>query len=237
MDFKVIDNFLSDFDYQLALSIVEDDNTTWRCGEVIFEELLNCPIQFNRQFSHFINTEDKSTMYYLVLSPIMKILNIKDENIIRAKINSNLATENIIEHGFHVDTKIESKTIIYYFNTNNGYTLFENGGFLKIQICRFSRNPSPCGSFLDIGELFRTHPHKINSCLQTSKKKCFSLFPFVLGIFSLFPFWLGGVSLFPPPPPNLLSSFSWLYRYAFHIKSSLSLAIRQHCTHEVLAQV
>ena len=127
MDFKVIDNFLSDFDYQLALSIVEDDNTTWRCGEVVFEELLKCPIQFNRQFSHFIHVEDKSTMYYLVLLPILKILNIKDEDIIRAKINNNLATENIIEHGFHIDTEIKSKTIIYYFNTNNGYTLFENG--------------------------------------------------------------------------------------------------------------
>ena len=83
MDFKIIDNFLSDFDYQLALSIVEDDNTTWRCGEVVFVELLNSPIQFNRQFSHFIHVEDKSTMYYLVLLPILKILNIKDENIIR----------------------------------------------------------------------------------------------------------------------------------------------------------
>ena len=73
MDFKIIDNFLSDFDYQLALSIVEDDNTTWRCGEVVFEELLECPVQFNRQFSYFIDLEDKSTMYYLVLSPILKL--------------------------------------------------------------------------------------------------------------------------------------------------------------------
>ena len=33
---------------------------------------------------------------------------------------------------------------------------------------------------------------------------------------SLFPFGLGRLSLFPwdpPPPPKLLSSFSWLYRY------------------------
>ena len=127
MDFKIIDNFLSDFDYQLALSIIEDDNTTWRCGEVVFEEVLKCPIQFNKQFSHFISIEDKSTMYYLALLPILKILNIDDKNIIRAKINNNLATENIIEHGFHIDTEIKSKTIIYYFNTNNGYTLFENG--------------------------------------------------------------------------------------------------------------
>ena len=33
---------------------------------------------------------------------------------------------------------------------------------------------------------------------------------------SLFPFSIGGLSLFPrefPPSPNLLSSFSWPYRY------------------------
>ena len=38
----------------------------------------------------------------------------------------------------------------------------------------------------------------------------------VAGALSLFPFGDGRLSLFPwdpPPPPKLLSSFSWLYRY------------------------
>ena len=38
----------------------------------------------------------------------------------------------------------------------------------------------------------------------------------VIRALSLFPFHLGRLSLFPwdpPPPPKLLSSFSWLYRY------------------------
>ena len=41
--------------------------------------------------------------------------------------NNNLATEEIREHGFHVDTDKECNVLIYYFNTNDGYTLFENG--------------------------------------------------------------------------------------------------------------
>ena len=43
------------------------------------------------------------------------------------------------------------------------YKLLENVDILKFQKCQFSKNKSPCGSFIDIGKLFRAYLQKINS--------------------------------------------------------------------------
>ena len=44
------------------------------------------------------------------------------------KLNCNYPTDKIMEHGFHIDTEENSKTSIFYMNTNNGYTKFEDNG-------------------------------------------------------------------------------------------------------------
>ena len=46
----------------------------------------------------------------------------------RIKANVHARTHKIIEHGLHIDFQHpEMETAIYYVNTNNGYTMFENG--------------------------------------------------------------------------------------------------------------
>tara|TARA_B100000287_G_C20388467_1_gene684571 strand:+ start:52 stop:402 length:351 start_codon:yes stop_codon:yes gene_type:complete len=52
--------------------------------------------------------------------------------LIKIKANLNMPTENIIEHGYHNDIQDGLhldfiKTAVYYLNTNNGYTKFEDG--------------------------------------------------------------------------------------------------------------
>ena len=44
------------------------------------------------------------------------------------KLNCNYPTDKTMEHGFHIDTEENSKTSIFYMNTNNGYTKFEDNG-------------------------------------------------------------------------------------------------------------
>ena len=56
--------------------------------------------------------------------------NIKPTAIIRVKGNLFNKTEKIIEHGFHIDYDFKHEncwTSIFYINTNNGYTKFEDG--------------------------------------------------------------------------------------------------------------
>ena len=45
----------------------------------------------------------------------------------KIKVNMNPRTPKIIEHGLHTDLPYLCKTGILYLNTNNGYTVFEDG--------------------------------------------------------------------------------------------------------------
>lgn len=54
----------------------------------------------------------------------------------RAKLNLNPNTHEIIEHGYHNDYFDENEakkflSAVYYLNTNNGYTKFENGTIVE----------------------------------------------------------------------------------------------------------
>ena len=45
----------------------------------------------------------------------------------RVKANLNTRTTEHVSHGFHVDVPFECTTAIFYVNSNNGYTEFEDG--------------------------------------------------------------------------------------------------------------
>jgi hypothetical protein len=83
------------------------------------------------QFTHtfYYDSEVKSP-YFNLLNNILEIL--KPSSLIRIKANLLTKTDKIIEHGYHIDTKIKnSKTGIFYINTNNGYTKFKNKKLIK----------------------------------------------------------------------------------------------------------
>lgn len=81
----------------------------------------------NYQLAHvfYNNNQINSTFFEILINPIIKILN--PISIIKIKANLLPKNKKIIEHGMHVDfINKNSKTAIYYVNTNNGYTKFEN---------------------------------------------------------------------------------------------------------------
>ena len=89
--------------------------------------------QKNYQFTHtfYQNFLIRSDQFVLI-EPILKNLN--PSAIIRIKANLLTKAGKIIEHGMHTDVEIEnSKTAVYYVNTNNGYTKFENGKKINSQ--------------------------------------------------------------------------------------------------------
>ena len=64
--------------------------------------------------------------YSELIPPLLDKL--KAAAIIKIKANLNTKTQEIIEHGYHVDHPYSSgKTSILYLNTCNGYTAFEDG--------------------------------------------------------------------------------------------------------------
>ena len=81
----------------------------------------------NYQFTHnFYDIFQPRSNYMELINPIVKKIN--PSSIIRIKANLIPKTKNIIETNLHKDIGHAkgNKTAIYYVNTNNGYTEFEN---------------------------------------------------------------------------------------------------------------
>lgn len=78
-------------------------------------------------FGHmlFYDEDVQSSYYNKILSPILGRLNY--DYLLRAKINCYTKKDTHIETGMHVDMEDNHFVALYSVNTNNGYTLFEDG--------------------------------------------------------------------------------------------------------------
>ena len=66
-----------------------------------------------------------SAFTIVILLPIIKKLD--PAAIVRIKGLMLSRTEENVEHGMHEDNTFNTTNALYYLNTNNGYTKFENG--------------------------------------------------------------------------------------------------------------
>jgi len=83
----------------------------------------------NHQFTHvfYKNWQPHST-YFSIIEPI--VMKINPKCLERIKANLNPVTDEKIVYDWHVDIRginPYAKTAIYYVNTNNGVTMFEDG--------------------------------------------------------------------------------------------------------------
>ena len=81
----------------------------------------------NYMFSHtFYNPTNKinSSHFYVIENIFLKRLPIK--KLLRVKLNFYPRSEIKFVHGFHTDFREDHKVALYYLNTNNGQTVFEN---------------------------------------------------------------------------------------------------------------
>lgn len=80
-------------------------------------------------FNHALFFENQPTTNSSnILTIILPLLSkVKHEQLIRAKVNLYTKSVEPIITGFHIDQDEPHKVLLYSVNTNNGYTLFENG--------------------------------------------------------------------------------------------------------------
>ena len=81
---------------------------------------------YNFQFTHNFMRDGQvnSDWWYLIL-PLINKIDAKD--IIKVKANLNPVADKITQHGLHTDRVVCDTTAVYYVNTNNGMTVFEDG--------------------------------------------------------------------------------------------------------------
>jgi len=91
----------------------------------------------NFQFVHSLyKGYQPSSIHISIIKPIID--RIEPTAILRIKANLTTVTQNIFEYGLHVDgPNFTGYTGIYYINSNNGYTLFENGQKIESVANRF----------------------------------------------------------------------------------------------------
>ena len=134
-DIQVIDNFLDQKDFDIIKKTLLGNNFPWFKTDLVVDSSTGIDNNYNWQLFHiFYNNPAESSGYLEFLRPL--IVKISPAILCKVKANLNPSSERLIEHGYHVDSKIKTltellTTSIYYLNTNNGYTVFDDGTKIK----------------------------------------------------------------------------------------------------------
>ena len=127
---EIIDNFLPKEEFEKLYSSITHERFPWVMGPVVRDDTSSVPKKYNWQIAHlFYHSPDVISHETMpILGDVYSKLNIGV--LIKAKANCNIVTNEIIEHGLHIDVEQIANictTAILYLNTNNGYTVFEDG--------------------------------------------------------------------------------------------------------------
>ena len=120
MNFKIKNNFFKKDEFNKMKYIITHPNFNWFLQtSVVYKE--DCIF-----FSHtFINDDGICSPFYKdIVIPFIDKLKIK--KLLRSKLNLYPKTHKQIIHGFHTDSRDKHNVVLFYFNTNNGQTLFKN---------------------------------------------------------------------------------------------------------------
>ena len=137
---KIIDNFLSDVDWHNIATAMLGIDFDWHYTNALHYKTKDLD---NFQFVNVMydNMIPKTKEFNLV-NPIINSEKSNIISLIKIKANLNPRRDRIIKHGFHVDYPFKCTTSIYYVNTCDGYTEFEDGTKIESIQNRFVSFPS-----------------------------------------------------------------------------------------------
>ena len=123
---KIIDNYLDENSFKIISETMSSDMFPWFFNDYKTDFDLDDNSVFNYQFTHrfYFNSRVTSKYFDSLLNPILKKINAKA--LIRIKANLNPVSHELIRHDKHVDQDYSCKAAIYYVNSNDGYTMFDN---------------------------------------------------------------------------------------------------------------
>ena len=152
-DFEIIDNFLTDYEFN---HVLENTYTGWRTDELYWNESIKVLGDDSKD-----NFQHVHTIYdvYVPRSPVFPqiefiIQKLRAISIYRIKMNKEPLYSERYYSDFHYDFNCSfgthekpighshMKTGILYLNTNDGYTEFENGKTVKSVANRFIEFPT-----------------------------------------------------------------------------------------------
>ena len=120
---KIIDNFLPKTDFEVIQQFLLGDNFSWN----LLPSIANHKQGLDQyQFVHTFFDISKPSLqnYSNFLTPLFSKLQAK--YILRVKANCRPRTSTAVLSDYHVDMSLNQQTAIFYLNTNNGYTKFQD---------------------------------------------------------------------------------------------------------------
>jgi len=150
---KIEDDFLDQEEFDNIQSLMMKDQITWCYSPGIvraplYNSIENEDNDFQFTHSFYFNSAPQSPFFYQ-LNPILEILN--PMSLWRTKANLLTRTPDIIENLLHTDIgDLDNSpeqlkqwtTSIFYVNTNDGYTKFEDGSIVESVANRMVTFPS-----------------------------------------------------------------------------------------------
>ena len=144
---KVIDNFLNDDEFNIIQQYFINDSFTWHLNDSIANKRQGID---QYQFTHTFFDISKPSLqnYSSFLQPLL--LKLKPQYIFRIKANLRPRTTQGVLSDYHVDMSLNQQTAIYYLNTNNGYTKFQENDYDDVpsvanRLLTFSGQLKHCG--------------------------------------------------------------------------------------------
>ncbi len=145
---KIIDNFLSTSDFQLIQHFFLSENFTWYLNDSIANHKQGLD---QYQFTHlfFDISKPSLTEWSNFLTPLFNKL--KAKYIFRVKANLRPRTTQGVLSDYHVDMSLNQQTAIFYLNTNNGYTKFQDNTLQDVpsvanRLLTFNGSLKHCGA-------------------------------------------------------------------------------------------
>jgi hypothetical protein len=141
--YNIIDNCLSNENFAMLKNTMLGSDFPWYLcpTKVLYNQESTIEHKYNYQFTHiFFNNSTVRSEWVNVIAPLFALIDSPGAvtEIVRIKANLSPATHDTIIYDYHTDIdytsefdNYEKKTAVFYVNTNNGFTIFEDG--TKIQ--------------------------------------------------------------------------------------------------------
>ncbi len=126
---KIQDDFLGMMDVKQIEELLMGSLIPWQWGDrVVGQESSMCDYIDDFQFTHmFFKIADNISEGFPIMRPFLDDSRMGIKSLVKIKANLVPRSANIVKHGFHRDVDFHCTTAIFYVNTNNGYTEFEDG--------------------------------------------------------------------------------------------------------------
>ena len=136
MAITIIDNFLGKDEFKDLQDFIMGPWMPWAYNDALLTNVDDNSL-YDFQFVHTFYKDHKPHSDLLSkLDPIMSKIN--PAAVLRIKANLNPRTDNLYLHKLHTDVDdYKCTTALFYINTNNGYTIFEDGTKVESVANRF----------------------------------------------------------------------------------------------------